>query len=1070
MDAIWSVLGLEATQDTGKIRRAYQERIQEAEAENARLELFRAYKAALAYGETGRYVQGNQSAANTDADWAYYGGQMESGADLQRFADHPANREFLALYTGKRRRDPTAWRDFFTSSDFLDICREQDFTALLLEEVTAREDSVPPSREFLTWLSIAYQYLSRDMDGERQFRIANGADFDGLGDIFDIASMGPVPKRDMGNELAMRISFYEYIQLMSMADAGAWDDQTFGEAKHILGRYTLAYLRDRCEKREWNDVERHPAALRLLEHFFARDDVPEELFRMLWREIDGKSAVMGRPKVLYGKLRERILERVPDILENGDDNFRRIRQDFREFTRRCEGPDKGEEAADAFFAREDFQKALLNRRFITEQLMTYDWGNEQTPACFLRRLLAFYQAHPDAPHAGSMAERTERILREQKLRQQLEDRTAPVPPEVPGLSYRPFFRHWLNTAFRGAKAPGGESLALYLNKHLAYCPEWSLLFLGAEEGEIKPKCVKAELGGRELEAVFHLRYMDFCQDGTSLCAQRVWDWEQWEEAGGDGFFLFLPLVRAKEEQFGTVRAVLKERLASTAAPEEDREKIAGFLAGYVCCSEPSETPWRWYAETAERLYECAWWMEEERLYFFEENGEKRKVLDQYDGLSTQDQAQAMARRLLDEAVSPTNFHIPALPVLPEDIIAQPVGAPMLWLKNTGEDSEDFEDEEDSEDFEDGEDSEDLEYEKEREEARGKQLFANYGYPLEKGEVTAEALTELLAQFAEGKMRRLALHWGLDALVFVQHRESLTGGAVKYACLYFHLYKDIYFGLLSMPEVYETVDSNDVVYERFGLGHLPSYAIHHSPGSILQHLDKIFPDMGQEREPGMFADGHYLWCSKVSLNDGRQRFMIARQKLGGIPFEQYVLTKFSISQYPGAVEKLTLNREETILEIGRTNRGEVSMALVEFMQKKLIRLRLTWAAEALEGGPWHIVLLQDEGRFMMACLRDGKEIAEYYVADRLAYMKAEGKKYEKESFFGRTAASYLVHKDLNAIRNCLDLLLDDITDWPAITGEFGAFSYESGKNSRSYKEIRAELVIEESLESSGGDLT
>lgn len=1018
----------------------------------------------------------NRSSSNREVCTALEGwtpavGQVvEPKVDLQRFAAHPANLAFLELYGGKRRRDPVAWRDYFTSRDFLEVFREVDFMALLLEEVRERREECPPSREFLTWLSVAYQFISKMVDGERKFGVAQGAELFGLENIFEISEMGPIPKRFAGTELAVSISFYEYTQLMDIADQGVWNDKDYSTAKHILGRYTLAYLKDKCEKREWNDVERHPAGLRLLEHFFTREDLPEELYRMLWRTIDGKSVIMGRPKVLYGRLRELALERVPGLLEDGDDNFRRLRQDFRDFTRRCGGPDQGEALADVFFAREDFQKALVNRRFITEQLMTYDWGNEQTPACFLRRLLAFYQAHPEAPHAGEMAERTERVLQKQSIRVQMaEDGDAPVPPEVPGLNYRPFFRHWLNTAFRGAQTPEGESLDLYLSKNMAYCPKWSRRFLEVESGAIRPKRVLGEVGGRDLEAVFCLWYVDFRVDGMSLCAQPMWNWEQWSGWEGDSFFLFLPLVKARPEQFEEVRDELTARLASTAAPEKDRGTIAGFLAGYVCRPEPSETPWRWYAETPERLYDCAWWAESQELYFFEESGEKRKVLDHYTDIPNQPQAQAIARRLLDEAVSPTNFQLAALPVLPDEIVAQPVGAPLLWLRKPREDPEpeDFEDEDDSDDEDlDGGDPEDeleyendtgmdaAEYERALEEAQKKRLFIDYGYPVDKGEATAEALRDLLTQFSEGKMRRMALHWGADALVFIQHRDSLlqTGGE-KYACLYFHQAKHIYFGLLSQPEAYETVDSNDVTYERFGLGTLPFYAIHHSPASVLRHLDKIFPDMGRGGEPGMFAGGHYLWCSKVSLNDGQQRFMIARQKLGGIPYEQYLLAKFVISTYPGAVEKLTVDGEETYVETGRTRRGEASAALVEFMQQKLARLRLTWRQG--EDKTWHVVLLKDGGLYVMAVLEDVSETMMYLNTDRLGFLK-RSRKSPLVDFQGRMTPSYYVHSNLEKIRNCLDLLLEDITDLPTLIEEMAAFCPEVDL---SYSELRARLITE-----------
>ena len=138
-----------------------------------------------------------------------------------------------------------------------------------------------------------------------------------------------------------------------------------------------------------------------------------------------------------------------------------------------------------------------------------------------------------------------------------------------------------------------------------------------------------------------------------------------------------------------------------------------------------------------------------------------------------------------------------------------------------------------------------------------------------------------------------------------------------------------------------------------------------------------------------------------------------------------------------------------------------MALVEFMQNKLQRLCLSWGPQT-EGQPWypfHIVLLQDNGRYMMAYLRDDIQRAEYYVADVRSYMSVEGKKYPKDTFLGSTVPAYLVHQDAKRIRNCLDLIFDDLGDLPTITGQFARFAPESPVKPRSYEEIRKGLVAD-----------
>ena len=158
----------------------------------------------------------------------------------------------------------------------------------------------------------------------------------------------------------------------------------------------------------------------------------------------------------------------------------------------------------------------------------------------------------------------------------------------------------------------------------------------------------------------------------------------------------------------------------------------------------------------------------------------------------------------------------------------------------------------------------------------------------------------------------------------------------------------------------------------------------------------------------------------------------------------------------------MDGERLLTDIRSGSYGLAGNALVQFMQKKLARLRLSWRLETAKDGPClhHLVLLQDNGRFMMAWLRDGRERAEFYVADVGTYMGVEGKKYPKDTFLGRTVPAYLVHQDLKRIRNCLDLMLDDIANTAPVVNQFAQFAAESPLKPRHYSAIREELVHEE----------
>ena len=96
--------------------------------------------------------------------------------------------------------------------------------------------------------------------------------------------------------------------------------------------------------------------------------------------------------------------------------------------------------------------------------------------------------------------------------------------------------------------------------------------------------------------------------------------------------------------------------------------------------------------------------------------------------------------------------------------------------------------------------------------------------------------------------------------------------------------------------------------------------------------------------------------------------------------------------------------------------------------------------------------------MMAYLRDDVQQAEYYVADVRTYMDVEGKKYPKDNFMGRVTPAYLIHSDAKKIRNCLDLIFDDMGDLPAITGKFAEFASENPVKPRAYGEIRKTFIF------------
>lgn len=943
-----------------------------------------------------------------------------------------AIQDFLTLYTDSQRKNSRLWMEYFTSASFLDAALEPAFTARLLEEITRRIQDYPPGREFAAWLSVSYLFSSEDVEDpslpggrRRQFQLYQGAEFEGLPSILQISALGPLPRHPAGNEFALLISFSEYRHLLSLAENGVWDDDALEQAQFILERYVLTYIKDKCVKGEWNDVERHPAGLRLLNHFFDRQgqSLPEDLYYILWKSLNLKTAQMGKAMLLYGRLRELVLEKIPSIETQVQDDFEALFRAYSQYRFDCAGLEETDSrviaATDRFFRRNDLETALQNRPFVEEYLIRH-WMGEGSVSYFLWRIMAYCQEHPKAPRAGYLFRLAEKLLKAKWVRQQIQEDLDDPLPDRPRLSDRPFFRHWLNTGFYAAQDRDTETtLADYLKETLPYLPRWSLRFLTTMDGNYRPRRVAATLEGNQVEIFFHLRYQEFCLNHEPVYRPALaWNSLLNLPEDSDLYFFLLPAAWAPCGSFEEIRRETARRLKTTAAPGEDCPLIASFLADRVCCLPAPEQPGKeedalallpleLFAENREHLYGCSWDPTRGILTLFEQTASGRTPLPDSCQREIYDphRALSLAQQLLKDIVSPSGFGLSFLARLPVSVCAEPLGA----QKAKPEDAE----------------------------------------------ITRGKLGSLLEEFGRGELRRLEFTWDEGSLVFLRDQE-------KYACLYFDDGRETYYPLLSMPHVYSTVDSSRVNYLPFGLGHLPDYALHQDPSSILCRLEMVFRQLGQGQPPKTMVDGEFLWSSCVSLNSTSHRYRIARLKLGGFSSQEkgrHLMAKFVFSRYPDELETEISTGECTRLDLTGRNRSQAPWALTEYMQKKYTRLRLTWVARETgeDWFPFHLVLLQEEGRFMMAYLREDIGRAEFYVGDVGTYMNVEGKNYPETTFLGRTVPAYLVHPDACRIRSCLDLILDDLTDLPSITEQDSEFALDSPVEPRPYAELRRILI-------------
>ena len=250
----------------------------------------------------------------------------------------------------------------------------------------------------------------------------------------------------------------------------------------------------------------------------------------------------------------------------------------------------------------------------------------------------------------------------------------------------------------------------------------------------------------------------------------------------------------------------------------------------------------------------------------------------------------------------------------------------------------------------------------------------------------------------------------------------------------------------------------MAYVPFGMGKLPSYSLFDSVAGLLRNLDKVLSQMGQERIESE-GPSDWVWACHPSLQNGRHKMLMAQQKLGGFPPNRgrnRLETKFIMNQDPVELESVDLSGERSVVRIKGGSYGQATTALTLFMKERLAKLRLSWAVQTPDGSTYqrHLVLLQDNWWFMMAWLQDDKERADFYVVEPDGVNpKQEG---SEETFLGRAVPAKLVHHELFDIRNCVDLILDDLGNTDPVIDRPNKFVTAT----EPYKTIRLNLIGEE----------
>lgn len=1104
---VWKLLQIEPTTDQDLIKKAYagQTRIYHPE-ENPEefMRLREAYKLAMQWAE--EKPQSLQAQNREPAGSRELAGDREPEEDLFLMPEEepqqdrePAGREeiphfvfsrdtggpnpyreseafraFLTVYKKENQKNWKVWMEYVTSPDFLSVFQEEEFCALIEETVREKEAEFRPGQEFIKSLYTAYCFSAMDTGGyggedQRRFRQEQNA-CTIPEPILNIARAYPIPRKMTGNDYTMRAAFSNYYHLRSMEEGAGWTDQSMRSLRYILERYVSAYIKDNYTGNEMTENARHPLGIKLLDYFFDTASLSKECYQTAWESLGLKQAVMGRNKLLYGRLREICLEKCPELDEEETNGFFDLNRDYNTYVEH-EGGDPGQEEAmvKQFFEREDLKRALRNRRYVETTVLTYWIGFRRSPV-FLRYLRAFYEADMTAPCARQVLQRIEEAEEYRRIyRQNAEDTEAPVSDESISVNCRPFLRYFLNIAFRDFPEMG-----LYLQEQLPYSPEWARRLFGLEESrEPAPISRRIAFDGMEIEVLMHLYYAEYRVNGREVFRPFL-SCEKIEALGTEELLLLLPVAvftgDTSKMYFHNVGAdpetrelaeKLRARLAETALPEENQSKIAAYLSeglrGRFCEGRRAEErgtalPLTIFRETLDALYCAKWIPEERRMSLYVEQAQSGLISHSsqvYDFVEDDLQAAELGKKLLEQLIAPASIDCSCMEKLPETVYVTKPAASVGILE--GED------------------------------------------------ITVDALNGLLEQFAGGELNRLEFsfapnRWELKAEEVESYSRKRALVLLKqekwYTCFYFDDAKYIFYALYRRSN---SVGAADDDYISLKHKELPEQFLFDSFDSIRCNLEQILrmaSDAEKFRRAGSVPlQNGCAWREAwggVFIQNRRVKYNLAKQELGKFPLER----AYNSERQPVLLDpdNETLNRQPMELE-QRMQDGTVSItqidgkkkpvfteAMKRFFRGDAVWLRLSWNVSPGEyrkhfaphifedilarraGKPMqcHIVLRRDEDRYTMLCLQDLAEAAQYCVADIRTYMNVEGK-YPKDSFQGRTMPAYLIHKDPVYLRNRLDLLLDHMECPLPITRGFAEFAGETPGKTREYDVIREEFV-------------
>jgi len=967
---------------------------------------------------------------------------------------------FCEIYDDpKQRSDRKKWKDYLVSKEFLKVWRQPRFTAAIYKAVMDRTEMFPPHKNLIKELCIAYGVRYAMQEQEEEYEgikyyyepvILPNAEFYGIEQILGITDLGePITYLSHTEERMRAAGFLDYMALLSLAEEG-WKEENLEKFQEIIKHYYPEYITDRPandRSSEFYIQKRDPSALKLLTFFFSDKSLPAKAYQMAWDIMHLENVISGSRKKWYEDLAKAIKPCLPEQIPEDKTAMLAADKAYCEYRTRSfirEGKDfaQDKEEVDALFARDDFQYSLLVPHF-AEKVRNY-WLDMRKSWYFLEKIKEFCQSHLENEEAKKILEQAEQLLkRKQADRENKEDEEGEIRTDLE-MSNRPFWRYFLTRAFPMAPSlkESKELLSSWLSNELRLSDIWLKRFLKFDEEQQNGSVctsisidLEDETGKSVLEIVFRMHFIEY-----RFNEQAVWEplftWEKTKEILEDSkFWLLLPMTFAFWERRKEVEEELKLRLVNFPIPEELKEKTADFLTGYLCTRRvPEDIVFFTKQETAEHLYGYMVSKEGE-LTVFEEFMDGWNILQKKEAgaFLNLDAASCMNRQsaeqaknaLLDMAKKEGERCLEELTNIGCGLEIPYMQNPPLWVEAS--------------------------------------LVCGAFVCYVGNQVTLEKLRNLLAQFLDGKLKRLEFTWSekdrgnmeaqsgnihlaellltekspaprsdFQSLVFRMEDEHMV-------CLYFNDIRRSWYGYISMLDAYYEDAAREE--KEFGLAVIPNYLIHDNTSRIRKMIPQILEELG-ETGGNLDITGFQNWSIMHSWMKPLP-YNRSKRELGGFPAfrarNSWIYSGIELTCRPAEVLAVDLEGQEQ-KENGPVPIDMVLYHLGHYFRKKLKKLELVWKWR--EGEAWEskILLLQDKGLFWMMYTDERERCSYCLVADVQAYLNADGKT-RKASFLGEKKERYLLHKDPATIKDGLDLLLPNIKNPKKIIHQLGQWAPE-----------------------------